>query len=328
MFKTEIRILTLVCSLMIFVSTAEARWKNYDKATVKISCGSHRPSLDLKVKFFEDEKLSGEPYAILSNLKFMPRGKDCSSEGSCSLNFDSELYYLQVTGSSSPYVIVLPFDKQFSERTYMTMYKDKKLFFNIENKECVLLNNEESRAFTENIRFPYKSVQPTTDEKTREPYSSAFVYWIEKPAKDVYDQFMRDNPQALAIANSLKSEIKIGSFEKFNKKLNEYHSKGIYTGGFEDQIRAALFSDDDYTEISASDQTKTFDKDLFQQGLIESLSGRFVLAVPKVDEVERIVFCAPGFSAPICTHFEVIKKKEKGQNKRDIKFGFMKWYDH
>lgn len=215
MFKTEIRILTLVYSLMIFVSTVEARWKNYDKATVKISCGSHRPSLDLKVKFFEDEKLSGEPYAILSNLKFMLRGKDCSSEGSCLRNFDSEIYYLQVTGSDSPLVLAIPFDKQIDERTYMAIHKDKKLFFNVENKECILLDEKESVEFVQNPRFPYKSVVPT-DEKTRESYSSAFVFWIEKPVRDVYEQFMRDNPQALAIVNSLKSEIKIGSFEKFN----------------------------------------------------------------------------------------------------------------
>lgn len=326
MLKTEIRILTLIYSLLIFVSSAEARWKNYDRATVKVSCGSYRPSIELKIKFFEDEKLSGEPYAVLSNEKFVKKGDTCE-KGSCWLSFDSDIYFLQIVASESPRVLAIPFDKQIDERTYMAIHKDKKLFFNIENKECIFLNEKESAEFVQNPRFPYKSVAPT-DEKTKEPFSSAFVFWIEKPAKDVFKQFMRDYPQALAIVNSLKSEIKIGSFEKFNKKLNEYHSKGIYTGGFEDQLRAALFIEDDYAEISASDQAKAFNKELFQKGLIESLSGKLVLATPKFNNIDNIVFCDQNLSIPICTTFEVIKKKENGQNKTDIKFGFMKWYDH
>lgn len=89
-----------------------------------------------------------------------------------------------------------------------------------------------------------------------------------------------------------------------------------------------MFIEDDYADISASDQAKAFDKDLFQTGLIESLSGKLVLATPKYSDIESIVFCDKSISVPICTRFEVIKKKEKGQNKTDIKFGFMKWYDH
>jgi hypothetical protein len=328
MLGIKIKFLTISCAILSTMSTVEAaKWKNDERPTVKISCGSFRSSLELKVNFYEDEKLVGEPYAVLSNLKFIPRGQNCSSESSCGINFDSELYQLQVTGSDSPYVLVLPFDKQLSERTYMTMHMDKKLFFNIENKECIFLSEKESAKFIRNRKFPYKPVDDLEIAPSGlkdEPLSSAYFFWVEKSAKEVYDQFMRDYPDAQNIVSALRKELKPGSFQSFKKKIDEIVSKDLPRDNLEELLKGVSeqAGSDDYVKV---DQIKAFNGAEFQKGFLGCLTGKYVSDHVKELDKEVITFCGPNTGPPVCCRFHAIKKKENGKEKVQVKFVLIGW---
>ena len=327
MLGIKMRILTISCVMFSTLSIVEAaKWKNDERATVKISCGSFRSSLELKVNFFENEKLSGEPYAVLSNEKFVKKGDPCE-KGSCWLNFDSDMYYLQVTGSDSPRVLVIPFDKQISERTYMTIHKDKKLFFDIANKECTFLGEKESAKFIKNRRFPYKPVDDleiTPKGLKDEPFSSAYYFWVEKSAKEVYDQFMKDYPQALNIVNILRKELRPGSFLSFKKKIDELVSKDLPRDSLEELLKGVseqAGSDDDVKV----DQVKAFNGAEFQKGFLGCLTGKFISDHVREIDKEVITFCGPNSGPPICCRFHALKKKENGHDSVELKFVLIGW---
>jgi hypothetical protein len=305
-----------------FVPNAKAdQWKNRKSSTLKINCGINKPNFNLAVKFFEDEKLSGEPYAIISNDEFKKKGDACL-KSRCSLDYYSDFYGLQVTGSDSPRIIVIPFDRMINERMYSVNYKNKKLFMHVESKECIFLNSKESESFISNRRFPYQSV-PDWESA---PQTPAFVFWVEKPAKEVYAHFVKKYPEALTIINKLRKELAPGKLERFKTQLDEVLAEDFSSASLFELLGSSL-GIPEINESTSFDQEKAFNGKSFQEGFLGCLNGESVLSHKIELDSEWITFCGSKSGIPTCCRFQAIKKKESGKEKVKVLFGLEMWGD-
>jgi hypothetical protein len=322
MIYTKIWMVAYLLIVVTFVPNANAdRWKNRKNSTLKINCGVNKPNFNLAIKFFEDEKLNGEPFAILSNDEFKKKGDPCL-KSRCLLDFNSDFYSLQVTGSDSPRIIVIPFEQMINDRTYMLTYQKKKLFMNVESKECSFLNPKESEEFISNQNFPYQSAEKGDSG----PLSPAFVFWVEKPAKEVHAQFVKNYPEALTIINKLRKELSPGSFERFKTQINEVLAEDFSSASLDELLGGSLGMSE-MNENTSIDQTKAFDGKSFQDGFLGCLTGDNVLGHKKEADSESITFCGSNPGVPICCRFKAIKKKENGKVKVKVMFGLEMWYD-